>query len=89
MYGYEPQKENEPSSWHETFMMVMAAFQVIVPVMLVIVGVMAGLILTLVVSFYDGRLALIPIVVFGGSVLWYLRRQRRKNEEEQAKYFND
>ena len=70
-------------------MMVMAAFQVIVPVMLVIVGVMAGLILTLVVSFSDGRLALIPIVVFGGSVLWYLRRQRRKNEEEQAKYFND
>jgi hypothetical protein len=85
MYGYEPRKSSDEGSWRETFAIVWVAFRVIMPIMALIAAVMGVIALTLVLGTIDGRLILIPVTVAGGALVWFLRREKRQQAEEEAR----
>jgi hypothetical protein len=85
MYGYEPPKSSEEGSWRETFAVVLIAFRVLLPVMGIIAGVMGTVVFTLYLATIDGRLMLVPIMLAGGILVWFLRRERRQQAEEQER----
>ena len=85
MYGYEPPKSSDEGSWRETFAIVLVAFRVLMPVIGLIAGVMGVVALTLVLATIDGRLILVPVTVGVGTLVWFLRREKRQQAEEQAR----
>ena len=87
MYGYDPkQRGPEAGSWGEVFAFVRAAANVLGPIMAVLIGAMAALIGTLALAQVNGWLALLPLLLVGGAVVLYLRRERRNQEQELEKY---
>lgn len=78
MYGYDPKDRIEQGSWRETWIFVQAAFEVIGPLMLLLLLILAGVAGSLALFMIDLRLMVIPgtVVAVIGYVLW--RRERRQ-----------
>ncbi|MFA7297856.1 MAG: hypothetical protein WC211_11840 [Dehalococcoidia bacterium] len=82
MYGYDPKNRVEQGSWRETWIFVIAAFEVIGPIMGVFLLIIAAVIGSLALLLIDARLMAIPgsLLAIGGYWLW--RRERRQAAEE-------
>jgi cbb3-type cytochrome oxidase subunit 3 len=88
MYGYEPRKsESEEGGWRETLTIVWVAFRVIMPVMGLIAAVMGAVALTLVLGTIDSRLVLLPVGAAVAALVWFLRREKRQQADEEARIF--
>jgi uncharacterized membrane protein len=86
MYGYDPKNRVEQGSWRETWIFVIAAFEVIGPLMGVFLLIIAAVIGSLALLLIDARLMVIPGSVLGGGAYWLWRRDRRKADEEAERF---
>jgi uncharacterized membrane protein len=82
MYGYDPKNRIEQGSWRETWIFVLAAFEVIAPLMGVFLLIIAAVLGALALLLIDARLMVIPGVLLAGGGYWLWRRERRQAAEE-------
>ena len=83
MYGYEPEdhRQDEPGGCREVFVMTRIAYEVMLPPIAAILGVMFLLMAALFLLTVHPALTLIPLIPVVGGVLWIVRRDRRLQRE--------
>jgi hypothetical protein len=86
MYGYDPKNRIEQGSWRETWIFVIAAFEVIGPLMGVFLLIIAAVIGSLALLLIDVRLMAIPGTLLAGGAYWLWRRERRQAAEEAERF---
>jgi hypothetical protein len=86
MYGYDPKNRIEQGSWRETWIFVIAAFEVIGPLMGVFLLIIAAVIGSLALLLIDVRLMAIPGTLLASGAYWLWRRERRQAAEEAERF---
>ncbi len=83
MYGYdqESRQQDEPGGCRELWIMTRIAYEVILPVIAAIGGVVFLVLATIFLLSVHPVLVLIPLVPVAGGVLWIVRRDRRLHRE--------
>ncbi len=83
MYGYDPEahRQDEPGGCREVFMMTRIVFEVLLPLIAAIGGVIFLIVAAFFLMAVHPALALIPLIPVGGAVLWIVRRDRRLQRE--------
>jgi hypothetical protein len=83
MYGYDPEsrRQDEPGGCREVFVMTRIAFEVLLPPIAAILGVVFLFVAALFLLSVHPALALIPLIPVAGGVAWVIRRDRRLQRE--------
>ena len=83
MHGYDPDahRRDEPGGCREVFAMTRIAYEVILPVIAAIAGVVFLLVAALFLLTVHPALALIPLIPVASGVAWIVRRDRRLQRE--------
>lgn len=87
MYGYQPPNPEPNGSWGETFLMIKVVFQMLAPVLGMLIGALILVVLTIVLFFQSPWLALIPLGAIAGGLRWLVRRDRRLHDEAERRIF--
>ena len=85
MYGYRPPDQQPEGSWREVLVIIRVVFEMLGPVLAVILGVLILVVLTFVLLFQFAPLALIPLAILGGGIAWLVRRDHRLQAEEERR----
>ena len=83
MYGYdqEARRQDEPGGCREVFVMTRAAYEVLLPLIAAIGGLIFLLLAALFLLSVHPVLVLIPLIPVAAGVLWIVRRDRRLQRE--------
>ena len=86
MYGYDQRDKKPPEqgSWRETMSFVWATFLVMAPIIGIFCAIIAGLMVTIMIATVSGWLALIPAVLATSGIVFWLRREKKNYERDEA-----
>ena len=88
-YGYQPPEQDPSGSWTEVFVITRVMFELLAPLMAVLVGIVALVVVTIVLMGRQPLLGLIPLALVVAGATWMLRRERQKADAEAARIRGD
>ena len=87
MYGYQPPNNQPEGSWGETILMIKVVFQMLAPILGMLIGSLTLVVLTIVLFFQSPWLALIPLGAIVSGLRWLVRRDQRLHAEAEKRIF--
>ncbi len=75
---YEPPRQEEPAGCRETWVLTRAAFAVLLPLLLAMIGVLSAVVAALALLAVHPALALLPIAALALGVYLFARWERRR-----------